>query len=357
MPKFHPLVVKEIRRESRDCVSVAFAVPAALQTEYAYLPGQFITLKATVGGEELRRSYSLCTSPLEQDWRVAIKAIPGGRFSNFVQQNLKVGQTLEVMTPMGNFHPTLPPAPAKRYVAFAAGSGITPIMAIIKTILWSEPDSHFTLFYGNRTKEDIIFRETLEALKNEHLQRFSFFHVLSQEDAGLEPLYGRIDAVRCRFFLEKIIHPQAIDEFFLCGPEGMIADIREVLAEKGVERQRIHFELFTTGVERSKVQAVNEAPDRPVFQVQVKIVLDGNTQSLTMASDQQSILDAALANGADLPYACKGGVCATCRAKLLMGQVNLQHNYALEPDEIAAGYILTCQAYPESATITVDFDQ
>lgn len=356
MPKFHSLQIREIRQETADCVSIAFNVPFELKEEYQYLPGQFLTLKTVLNGTEIRRSYSICTSPLENDLRVAIKAIPEGRFSQYANTQLKVGDTMEVMTPMGNFHPRLGKKDGKHYVAFAAGSGITPIMAILKTILEQEPHSIFTLFYGNRSKDSIIFREALEGLKNQHLRRFSFFHVLSQENQGIEPFFGRIDTDKCRFFLEKLLEPRLIDEFFICGPEAMINDIRTTLSEKKVDPKNVHFELFTTGVDLNKGQKSKKIPAIKGFEAQIQVTLDGNTLVFPMKKSNESILDAALRAGANLPYACKGGVCSTCRAKITEGVTEMAVNYALEPEEVAAGYVLTCQTYPKSEKVAVNFD-
>jgi ring-1,2-phenylacetyl-CoA epoxidase subunit PaaE len=356
MPKFYPLPIREIRPETIDCVSIAFDVPAVLAEEYQFLPGQFLTLKTVLDGQEIRRSYSICSSPLENDLRVAIKAIPSGRFSQFAKNQLKPGDTLEVMTPMGNFHPNQEPGQRKHYVAFAAGSGITPIMAILKTVLLEEPESIFTLFYGNRSSDAIIFREQLEALKNQHLKRFSFFHVLSQENQGIEPLFGRIDADKCRFFLEKLLEPRLIDEFFICGPEAMLHDIRATLQEKGVSPKKVHFELFTTGVDFQKRGKEKKVPLIKDFKAEIQVTLDGNILVFPMKKSNESILDAALRAGVNLPYACKGGVCSTCKAKVTEGEVAMAVNYALEQDEVDSGYVLTCQSRPKSEKVSVNFD-
>lgn len=354
-PKFHFLKIKEIRRETSDCVSLAFDVPVELADVYTYLPGQYLTLKTAVDGEELRRSYSICSSPLDGELRVAIKKVDSGRFSTLANEVLQVGDTLEVMTPMGNFHTEVNPSNTKYYVAFAAGSGITPILSILKTVLKTEPNSHFTLFYGNRGTDSILFREAIEGLKNQHLGKLGVHYILSKEFNNSDLFTGRISAEKGRIFLEKLIEVEDVDEFFICGPQEMNEEIRDLLLERGVDRKKIHVELFTTGVAKiSQIKA--EQATKTGFEAQVQITLDGNTFEFLLPSSGDSILDGALKMGADLPFACKGGVCSTCRAKLLEGQIEMDFNYALEPDEVAAGYILTCQAHPISQRVVVDFD-
>ncbi|MDX1941574.1 MAG: 1,2-phenylacetyl-CoA epoxidase subunit PaaE [Saprospiraceae bacterium] len=354
-PKFHTLQVSDIRQETSDCVSIALEVPETLKNDYAYIPGQYLTLKTFLQGEEVRRSYSICASPVDGELRVAVKLVPGGLFSTFANTTLKVGDTLGVMTPMGNFHSDIHPTQAKYYVAFAAGSGITPIMSILKTVLCQEPQSHFTLFYGNRATDSIIFREAIEALKNIYLGRLSVHHVLSQEFNTSDLFTGRISKEKCQTFFEKIVDVEEVDEFFICGPQEMNEDIRDLLLERGMERKKIHVELFTTGIAKKQTQKAI-ITDKPGFEAQVQITLDGNTFEFPLRTTGDSILDAALKAGADLPFACKGGVCCTCRAKLTAGEVEMDVNYALEPEELEAGYILTCQSHPTTARVVVDFD-
>lgn len=354
-PKFHTLKINDIRQETKDCVSLAFEVPEALQAAYAYIPGQYLTLKTAVEGEEVRRSYSICSSPWEGELRVAVKKVVGGRFSSLANEVLQVGDTLDVMTPMGNFHAELNAVDTKYYVAFAAGSGITPILSILKTVLKTEPQSHFTLFYGNRATDSILFRETIEGLKNEYLGRLGVHYILSKEFNNSDLFTGRISAEKGRVFLEKLIEVEEVDEFFICGPLEMNEEIRDLLLEYGVDRKKIHVELFTTGIAKTP-QKKAERTSTSGFEAQVQITLDGNTFEFPLLSSGDSILDGALKMGADLPFACKGGVCCTCRAKLLAGQVEMDVNYALEHDEVAAGYILTCQSHPITQRVVVDFD-
>lgn len=353
MPNFHPLKIREVRPETEDCVSIAFEVPAALQPEYQFLPGQYLTLKQEINGEEVRRSYSICSTPAE-GLRVAVKKVPEGRFSTYANEALKAGDELEVMPPMGRFTADPDAAQAKQYVAFAAGSGITPIMSIMKSVLQQEPQSTFTLFYGNRIVDSIIFREEIEGLKNEHMGRLRIYHVLSREKLGSPLLSGRITADKCATICDKLIDPAEVDDFYLCGPLPMIEGIRETLEARGISRKKIHFELFNTG--NGPAPKAKPKADEPKVEAIVAITLDGTTVEFPLSSDAESLLDGALKAGADLPFACKGGVCSTCRAKLTEGEVEMDVNYALEPDEVAAGYILTCQSHPKTERVAVDFD-
>lgn len=356
MSRFHPLKVKEVRRETEDCVSVAFDVPEKQLDDFQFIQGQYITLKAAIDGEEVRRSYSICASPYDEELRVAIKKVPGGKFSTFANEALQPGQEVEVMPPMGNFYTLLDPKAEKHYLGFAAGSGITPIMSIVKTVLQTEPRSQFTLFYGNRTVDSIIFREALEGLKNEYMDRFTIHYLLSREHPGAELFYGRIDAGKCAVFFDRLVDVANVDEAFLCGPEAMIHEVSDALQARGMEKKYIHYELFYSAAAE---QARQTRPQRPPMQkggTRVQIIIDGNQQEFRMEDANQSILDEAIAAGADLPYSCKGGVCSTCRARLLEGEVDMPINYALEADELEAGYILTCQSYPKSKEVKIDFD-
>ncbi len=353
MPRFHTLRVNDIRRETVDCVSVAFKIPEQDRDQFHFLQGQYLTLKAVIDGEEVRRSYSICSSPTDQELRVAIKKVPEGRFSTYANESLKVGDTLEVMQPMGNFNTKLDPKNQKHYLAFAAGSGITPVMSILKAVLKTEPKSHFTLFYGNRATDSIIFLEQLEGLKNEYLGRLSVHHILSREHPGSELFYGRIDADKCRTYFKHLIDIDDIDEFFLCGPAPMIEGVSETLQDLGADKKKIHFELFSSA---GSTVARRDISKVPKIDSSISIKLDGITHHFPLSSDGDTILDAALKGGLDLPFACKGGVCCTCRAKLLEGTAEMEVNYALEADEVEAGYILTCQSHPTSSKLLVDFD-
>jgi ring-1,2-phenylacetyl-CoA epoxidase subunit PaaE len=358
MMHFHLLRVKKVVKETEDCVSIELDVPAELQDMFRFKQGQNLTIKKMVNGEELRRNYSICSSPFDNRLRVAVKKVEGGVFSTWANEELKAGDVLDVMPPSGKFYTELHPAQQKNYVAFTAGSGITPILSIIKTTLITEPQSSFTLVYGNRTKASIIFKEELEALKDKFINRFRVYHVLSREKSDAPINNGRIDTEKLELFFDKVIDIARCDEFFLCGPEEMIFCIKGYLAGKGVPAEKVHFELFTVpGQKQSLIVNRQSAMDNetgPVSKISVK--LDGIMFDFDLSQEGQSILDAALQQGADLPYACKGGVCTTCKAKLLEGEVDMDVNWGLEPDEVAQGFVLTCQAHPKTEKVVVDFD-
>ncbi len=357
MPKFHTLKIKDIHRETDECVSITFQVPEELKEEFEFIQGQYLTLRREMEGEEVRRSYSICSGP-DEDLRVAIKRVEGGRFSTFANEQLEEGEVMEVMTPMGRFHTELDPANENHYVAFAAGSGITPVLSILKTVLEKEPRSRFTLFYGNRGLGSIIFREELEGLKNRYMDRLRIHHVLSGESLDSDLFSGRITSEKVRAYAKALIDLEEVDEFFICGPYPMTQAVRETLQELGVDKKHIHFELFTpaggwNGRSDKKVQE----QQRTDVEAVITITLDGTTFTFPMSSDDPSILEAAQRrSSADLPYACKGGVCSTCRARLESGEVEMAVNYALEEDEVEAGYILTCQAIPKTEEVSINFD-
>lgn len=353
---FHPLKVKNIRRETADCVSVAFELPENLKSDFIFKQGQYLTFKKEMNGEELRRSYSICSSPLDNELRVAIKQVDEGVFSTYVNKELKVGDVLETMTPQGLFTTPLDNKNQHHYFGIAAGSGITPILSIIKTILQTEPKSQFTLLYGNKNRGTIIFKSELEALKNKYMERFSVYHILSREQADTELMCGRIDATKCNYFLKKIVDPKSISAAFLCGPEEMILSAKDSLIAAGVPEKDVHYELFFSAVAAQKQQERKEKSLSDDIMSNVSVTLDGTTTLLSLGYHGESILDAALKNGADLPFACKGGVCATCRCKIESGEVEMDVNYSLEKDEIERGFVLACQAHPRSENVVVNFD-
>lgn len=357
IPHFHTLKIKDITKEMPDCVSVALDITPELKSSFQYQAGQYITFKKVIQDEEVRRSYSLCSSPLEDDFRVAIKQIKGGLFSTFANQDLKIGDEVEVMTPMGNFTSEVNATAKRNYLAFAAGSGITPMLSLIKTILWSEPQSTFTLIYGNQSIQTILFKEELEALKNRYMERFQIVHILSRERMETELNYGRINAEKCEQLSTHLIDFQQMDQFFICGPEEMILGVKDYLIQKGVDEHRIRFELFTNSSSIKTRKAYQEAHQEESEKMcHVTIKVDDRSFDLQLAYGGDSILDAALKSGADLPFACKGGVCCTCRAKVVEGTVDMEVNYALEKDEVARGYVLTCQSHPTSDRVVIDFD-
>jgi len=357
MIHFHPLKIKQIRKETDDCVSILFDIPEELQQKFQFNQGQSLTMRANIGGEEIRRTYSICSSPLDKEWRVAVKKVEGGIFSSFANEKLQEGDTVEVMPPVGKFYTELNPKHQKNYLAVAAGSGITPVLSIIKTTLLTEPESSFTLLYGNRSRSSIIFKEELEALKNRFMNRFNLIHILSREVTDAPIFHGRINQEKCELLFERLVDINSIDEFFICGPEEMIFTVKNLLEQKGIDRKHIHFELFTTPGEKTppekKIQIkVQEGPKS-----KIAVRLDGIMFDFELSRSGDTILDAALKQGADLPFACKGGVCCTCKARLIKGEVEMDVNYGLEEDEIAAGFILTCQSHPKSGEVIVDFDQ
>lgn len=355
MNQFHALTIKDIRKETPECVSISFHVPEQLIDQYRFDPGQNITLRLRLDNEEIRRSYSICSSPMENELRVAIKKLNAGRFSGYANHDLHVGDSIDVLPPTGKFNVKLNPSHAYNYLAIAAGSGITPVMSIIKTTLAKEPGSCFTLVYGNRSRNSIIFREQLEALKNNYMDRFVLHHILSREQTDAPVNQGRIDRDKLEQLSKCLISFEDMDHIFLCGPEEMIFTTRDWLMEKGIQKDKIHFELFTVPGQKlkEKSHAASESAD---VTSRVSIKLDGVSIAFNLPFEGMSILDGALRQGADLPFACKGGVCATCRAKLVSGEVEMDNNYALEEEELAAGFILTCQSHPRSRNIEIDFD-
>ena len=359
--KFHTLKVKNLKKETIDSVSIAFEVPAELSSSYQFIQGQSITLRHTIKGEDVRRSYSICSSPLDGELRVGIKTVENGLFSTFANKELKEGDSLEVMTPSGHFYTELNPAQSKQYLAFAAGSGITPMLSIIKTTLATELASSFTLVYGNKDTSSIMFLEEIEALKNSYLSRFTVHYLLSRETVDVPILNGRIDAEKCQALnSNNLINISGTSEVFLCGPENMIMSVKDTLIAQGMDSKHIHFELFTTPTLAAQANkpvqaAASVAADRSTSAA-VSVKIDGITYQIDLPYNGDTILDAALKKGADLPFACKGGVCCTCRAKVTKGSVSMDMNFSLEDDEVEKGYVLTCQAHPTSEEVFVDFD-
>ncbi len=352
---FHKLAIRDIGRPTRDSVIITFEIPEELKTEFQYLAGQYLTIRHTIGGESLRRSYSICTAPSENQVSIAVKQIEGGRFSTFANHDLRIGDKLEVLPPAGNF--TIKHV-IRNYVFFAAGSGITPIMAQIKHLLFQHPSTHITLIYGNRNVASIIFREELESLKNKYMDRLAIHHIFTREKVGIPLLFGRIDKKKCMDMCKFLIDVHTADAFLLCGPNEMIFDVKEALSELNVPAEKIHFELFNTDGIQSNNPAVNALTEtEKEKECDVTIQIDGDIFEFSLAYGGQNMLDAAIACGADLPYACKGGVCSTCKAKITEGDVIMDLNYALEPDELNAGYVLLCQTHPRSPQVYVDFDQ
>lgn len=356
MALFNSLTVADVRRETPDCVSIAFEVPDGLRADYGFTAGQYLTLKTEVEGREVRRSYSISSGPTDGELRVAIRQVEGGLFSTFANENIGPGDRIEVMKPDGRF--VLRPDVEREghYVCIAAGSGITPVLSIVRAALLCEPKSSVTVVYGNRATGSVIFREELEDLKNRFPARLSLLHVLTRELQEAPMLNGRIDRAKLDTMLGRLIDTDGTDAFFLCGPQEMIEAATTALADKGVDATRIRAELFTPsddGVPRPKKVA---APGETLPTRHVGVIVDGHRMDFDMVDDGTFLLDAALDRQADLPFACKGGMCCTCRAKLVEGQVEMDKTYGLDADEIEAGYVLTCQAVPLTDTVVLDYD-
>jgi len=353
-PRFHRLAVSHLRRETADAVSLTFAIPKELAEDYRFSPGQYLTLRTMMDGEEVRRSYSICSGPDDGELRIAVKKIDGGAFSNWAADELKCGDELDVMTPTGRFGVTAAPDQARVYVGFAAGSGITPILSIVKAVLVRQPDSRFFLFYGNRSASGMLFREALEELKDRFIERLSVFHVISGEEQDIPILHGRLDGEKVRVLLRSLVSWQDVDHVFICGPSGMSEDIEATCRAIGIAENRIHVERFVSefgGKPRPKMVVPPTAPPKAF----AALIIDGKRREVPIA-EGEAILDAALRAGVDLPFACKGGMCSTCRARLVEGKAQMEVNYSLEPWELEKGFILTCQARPVTDRVVVDYD-
>ena len=355
IPRFHRLSVRDVKRETPDAVSIAFDVPSNLAEDYAFAPGQYLTLRANLEGEDVRRSYSICSGPGDGALRIAVKQVDNGLFSTWANGAIKAGDTLDVMTPTGRFGLEYSPGDRRIHVGLAAGSGITPILSIIRGVLAVEPQSSFFLFYGNRSTSDILFRQDLEELKDRFLRRLSVFHVLSREEQDLPILNGRLDGEKVRLLLRAVVPAAAVDHIFVCGPTGMSDDLEATLKDIGIPPEKIHIERFVSALGGRPRQRPAVAPEALPAHL-ADLIVDGKRREVPVA-DGESILDAALRAGMDLPFACKGGMCSTCRAKVVEGAVEMDVNYSLEPWELKAGFVLTCQAHPTGARVMIDFDQ
>ncbi|SRX54552.1 2Fe-2S iron-sulfur cluster-binding protein [Aequorivita sp. CIP111184] len=356
MAKFHKIKVKDVYKETDDCSVITFDVPENLAEEFHFRQGQHLTLKADINDEDTRRSYSLCSSPVDGEWKVAVKLIPGGAFSTYVNSELKTGDTLEIMEPSGMFGVEVEPEKAKNYLFFAAGSGITPVLSMIKTHLALEPKATCKLFYANRTAKSIIFKEALEQLRNEYFGRLEIYYFLTKERRDIELFNGRFDDEKMKVLTKNFIDIPDTNEVFLCGPEEMINYVSSYLIDAGLPKELIHFELFVTGLTEEDKKRAERLAQQNVEGVEITIVDAGKEFQFTMTKDFDNILDAALAAGADLPFACKGGVCSTCKCEILEGSVEMKINYALSDKEVSQNLVLSCQAVPTSDKVKVDFD-
>ena len=352
MSKFYPLKIAKVNRETADTVSVELEIPAELKSSFTYKQGQYLTFKSVMNGQEVRRSYSICSSPYNGEaLKVAVKEVPNGLFSSFANRQLKPGDVLETMPPAGNFYTELNAANNKFYVLFAAGSGITPILSIIKAVLKVEPASRVHLVYGNKDAESAIFKNELDALTGTNT-KFKITYVYSRDTSA--ETQGRINKAKCNEIVTKFELGHA-DEYFICGPEEMIIAVSEYLGEKGIAKNKIHFELFTTPV-NLKSEPVAVTPGNFEGNANVTVIMDGSETNFNLSTKGQSVLDAAIGAGVDAPFSCKGAVCCTCKAKVVEGKAIMDMNYALSEEEVESGYILTCQSHPASAKLVVDFD-
>ena len=356
MADFYSLKVADIYKETKDTVVITFDVPEDLKDTFKFIQGQHLTLRKEINGEDIRRSYSLCSSPLDNEWKVAVKTIRQGIFSNYAFIVLKKGDVLEVMPPHGEFFVSCEPEASKNYIAFAAGSGITPILSIIKTHLLSEPNSTFKLFYLNRRVKSIIFKEEIEQLKNEFFGRFQVFYFLTKEQRDIPFLNGRFDKEKLAVLTKTFIDIEDTNHVFICGPQDMIFLIRDELQAAGLDKDKIHYELFFSGSSEEENKHIAEVLEEKADGTEVTIIDGGTEFHFIMDEDSDNILDGALNAGADLPFACKGGVCSTCKCQVIEGSVKMKVNYALEEKEVSQNYVLSCQAVPTSKKVVVNFD-
>jgi ring-1,2-phenylacetyl-CoA epoxidase subunit PaaE len=353
---FHKLRVAEVKRETPDAVSVRFELPDELRERFAFKAGQHLTFRRDFNGEEVRRNYSVCVSPSEGVLKIGVKKIAGGAFSSWVNDELKAGDELEVMAPHGSFCWSFDSSARREYVAFAGGSGITPILSLMKTALAMEPHSRFTLFYGNRNSMGVMFLEEIAGLKDRYIDRLSVYHFLEDEEEEIELFNGRLDRTKVETLLSSLVKPENIDTFFICGPGPMMDAVEEALLAKQVEKQRILIERFTTGPLSAAQAAAARALEEKAAGLRMSVTLNGRRMNITFDPAQHSILDNVRAAGLPAPFACKGGVCATCRAKVTAGEVSMKVNYGLSEQEIADGFVLTCQATPLTEGVALTYD-
>jgi ring-1,2-phenylacetyl-CoA epoxidase subunit PaaE len=356
LSKFHSLPIARVERETRDAIAITFAVPEALREQFRFSQGQHLTLRTLLRDEDVRRSYSICSGVQDGTLRIAVKKSPGGMFSTWANEALKAGDTIDVMPPLGHFNVALDAKSARHYLGFAAGSGITPLLSIIKTTLAAEPLSSFTLVYGNRASGTVMFREDLAALKDIYLGRFNLVHVLSREAQDIPLLHGRIDRAKADALLTQWVRLPTIDAAFVCGPEGMMDAVIAALKARGLPDSKIKVERFAASIPKH-THVTHVAPEPGHTECEVTVIIDGATRSFVLEKSKENILEAGLRNGIELPYSCKGGVCSTCRCRLVEGEVDMDVNFALEDYEVAGGFILSCQSYPVTDKVTIDYDQ
>lgn len=356
MSDFFSLKVKDIYKETEDTSVVTFDIPVELHDKFKFRQGQHLTLKAIIKNEDVRRSYSLCSSPNENQWQVAVKKISGGKFSTYINEKLKTGDIIEVMPPSGTFGVETKPEEAKNYLFFAAGSGITPVSSMIKTHLAAEPNATCKLFYVNKTAKSIIFKEELEQLRNKYFGRLEIYYFLTKERRDIELFNGRFDDEKMKVLTKTFIDIPDTNEVFLCGPEKMVNYVSEYLINAGLPKGLVHFELFVTGLSEEDIKRAERLAKQDVEGTEIVIVDGGKEFAFTMTKEYDNILDAALGAGADLPFACKGGVCSTCKCEVKEGSVEMKINYALDEKEVSQNLVLSCQAVPTSDKVIVNFD-
>lgn len=356
MADFYNLKIANIYKETEDTSVVTFEIPKELHEIFKFKHGQHLTLKTQLNDEDVRRSYSLCSSPLDNQWKVAVKLIPGGKFSTFVNENLKIGDKIDVMPPSGTFGVDCNQEKEKNYLFFAAGSGITPILSMIKTHLAVESNSTCKLFYVNKTAKSIIFKEELEQLRNKYFGRLEIYYFLTKERRDIDLFNGRFDDDKMKVLTKTFIDIPDTSEVFLCGPEEMVKYVSNYLVNAGLPKNLIHYELFVTGLTKEDLKRAERLAQQNLEGTEVIIIDGGKEFEFTMTKEFDNILDAALNAGADLPFACKGGVCSTCKCRVIEGKVEMKINYALEDKEVAQNFVLSCQAVPTSEKIVVDFD-
>jgi ring-1,2-phenylacetyl-CoA epoxidase subunit PaaE len=356
---FHPLRVAAVERLTDDAVAITFDVPEALAEEYRFVQGQHLTVRTDATGDDVRRNYSICAPVSSGRLRIGVKRLDGGAFSGYALERLAPGDTLDVMTPTGRFFTELDPANVRHYCCIAAGSGITPVLSIVASTLEAEPHSRVTLLYANRSSRTVMFLEELEDLKDRYPERFHLVHLFSREPRDVEMFSGRLDGDRMRRLLDTILPVDTVDDWFLCGPYEMVTELRETLTSAGADRRHVHAELFHVGDARPRqrrTEAAGQDGGEAGDGADVTIVLDGRRSRFRLRAGDVPVLDAALEVRADAPFACKGGVCGTCRARVVEGSVDMDRNWALEPDEVERGYVLTCQSHPTSQTLVLDYD-
>ncbi len=356
MTDFHNILVVDIYKETEDTSVITFDIPQDLQEEFKFQQGQHLTLKATINGEDVRRSYSLCSAPQDGKWQVAVKQIPGGKFSTYINQQLQSGDSIYVMAPSGKFGVAISPQSSKNYVFFAAGSGITPVLSMLKAHLAAESNATCKLFYVNKTAKSIIFKEALEQLRNTYFGRLEIYYFLTKERRDIQLFNGRFDDEKMKVITDVFVDVKNTHAVFLCGPEKMVNYVSEYLINKGLPNNNVHFELFVTGLSEEDVKRAERLAQQNVEGTEITIIDGGKEFAFTMTEKYDNILDAALDAGADLPFACKGGVCSTCKCEVKEGAVEMKINYALDEKEVSQNLVLSCQAVPTTNKVVVDFD-